>query len=340
MKVLGETYDERTLMKYSGSMESLNSARRIQLQDGKAKGTDAVEVRCSSGLELMILIDRGMDIASASYRGVNIGYLSKNGITGNSGTIPFEDEFLRYFTGGLLTTCGLRNTGPSCREENGEYHPLHGRVSTICAQDVSIQWKDKETVVISGILRETALFGHQLKLKRTITVNTSLANININDELENETETEEEIAILYHINFGFPFLQDGCVIEFDGNDEVIPRTDEARKGIEDYKKITAPVDGFKEQVFFHMLDGNENGNATVRVINPHLEMMAELNYSLANLPILVEWKSMKSGDYVLGMEPSNSFINGRVEERRNGTLKKIGPYSKLQYIVDLTITMT
>ncbi|MHB1483411.1 MAG: aldose 1-epimerase family protein [Saccharofermentanales bacterium] len=338
MKILGKSYDERTLMKYSGSLESLNSARRIQLQDGKAKGTDAIDVRCSSGLDLMILIDRGMDIVSASYRGVNISYLSKNGITGNTETNPFEDEFLRYFTGGLLTTCGLRNTGPSCRDTNGEYHPLHGRINTICAQEVSIQWTDKETLVISGVLRETALFGHQLKLKRTITINASTANINLCDELENETETEEEFAILYHFNFGFPFLQDGCRVEFEGNDKVTPRSDEAKKGIGEYQNIIAPVDGYKEQVFFHLLEGDVDGNGSVRVVNPHLQMKAEMKYSLDTLPILAQWKSMKSGDYVLGIEPSNSYISGRVEERKNGTLKKIAPYSKMKFCVDLTIS--
>jgi hypothetical protein len=32
---------------------------------------------------------------------------------------------------------------------------------------------------------------------------------------------------------------------------------------------------------------------------------------------------MASGDYALGLEPSNNYVLGRVKERENGTLKKI-----------------
>ena len=119
----------------------------------------------------------------------------------------------------------------------------------------------------------------------------------------------------------------------------MPRSDEASKGIDDYKNISAPSDGYKEQVFFHLLDGDNDKKGTVRVINPNLKMAAEIKYPLDTLPILVEWKSMKSGDYALGIEPSNTYINGRVEERKNGTLKKILPFAKIQYSIDLTISM-
>lgn len=338
MKVLGKNYDDQDLARYANTTESLNSARRILFLDGKAKGTEAIEVICASGLELLILADRGLDIARARYKGVNVGFLSKNGITGRADTNPYEIEFLHYFTGGLLTTCGLRNTGSPCREENGEYHPLHGRISTIGAQEVSIQWKDKETLEVSGILRETALFGSQLKLHRTITVYASEARIRIHDELENESTQAEEYAVLYHLNFGFPLVQEGCRVEFDPEDRVLPVTEVARKALAEHTKITAPVDGAPEEVFIHIQKGDQHGRGHARLINPSLSLMAEVTQTLDTLPNLVQWKSMGSGDYVLALEPSNNFNKGRVEERKNGTLKSLPPFGKVEFEFELRIS--
>jgi hypothetical protein len=43
---------------------------------------------------------------------------------------------------------------------------------------------------------------------------------------------------------------------------------------------------------------------------------------------LVEWKSMMSGDYVLGLSPANNHATGRAFERSNGTLRRIRPFEK------------
>jgi hypothetical protein len=328
MKVLGKTYDEKTLMRYSSTLESLNSARRIELLDGKAKGTEAIEVITTSGLELLILVDRGLDIARARYRGVNVGFMSKNGITGRIDTNPYENEFLHYFTGGLLTTCGLRSAGGGNRDENGEYHPSHGRISTIPAQELSIVWKDKETLEISGILRETGLYGSQLKLHRTITVHASDARVAIHDELENESVKPEQYMLLYHVNFGFPFLQEGCRIEFEKDSNVTPMTEDAQKGKEEYMNIIAPDDNYPEQCFFHIQKGDKNGIGHAVLINPALSIKAELTQSLKSLPYLLQWKSMQSGDYALALEPCNTFCKGRTAEIKNGTIKTILPFEK------------
>ncbi len=337
MNVLGKNYDEKTVARYSNTMESIHSARRILLLDGKAKGTEAIEVVCSSGLELMILVDRGLDIASAKYKGINIGFMSKNGITGRVDATPNENEFAHYFEGGLLTTCGLRNAGAGCREENGEYHPIHGRINTIPAQNVSVVWKDRETLEISGILWETALFGYQLRLHRTITVHTSEARISIDDILENESFQEEEIMILYHVNFGFPFLQDGCYVEFEPTDQVTPRNEDAEKGLADHTRMVAPIDNCPEQVFFHMQQGDASGRGHVRLLNPQLAIMVEMTQSLDTLPVLVQWKCMRSGDYALGLEPANNHVKGRVEERKSGTLRKILPFEKQHFSIEFKI---
>lgn len=330
-------YTDIEILKYAGSFESINPVRRIEFVEGAAKSLQAFDICCLGGLHLIVGIDRGLDILSASYKGTNLSFMSKNAITGTIQPNPHEDEFLRYFTGGLLTTCGLRNAGPSCREESGEFHPLHGRINTIPARDVCVTKKTRHITVISGTMRETALFGHSLALHRKITIDAINSKIAINDTLENESAHPEEFMILYHYNFGFPFLREGCKLEFEDNDEVTPRTEHAKKGLEKHKYISAPDDNYEEEVFFHMQKGDENSKAGVKVINPELKLAATLTYGTKTLPILAQWKSMRSGDYALGLEPSNNYIKGRVEERKNNTIKSIEPYSKIEFETSVEI---
>ena len=54
-----------------------------------------------------------------------------------------------------------------------------------------------------------------------------------------------------------------------------------------------------------------------------------LSWSGDTLPILSQWRSMASGDYVLGLEPTNSYIRGRHDERENGTLPVIKAFETI-----------
>ena len=46
---------------------------------------------------------------------------------------------------------------------------------------------------------------------------------------------------------------------------------------------------------------------------------------------------MCAHDYVIGLEPSNSYIKGRTDERKNGTLPVLGPYETQIFEVSLGI---
>lgn len=331
MQVIGKEYKKEEIIRYLGGTERVNTVDRLKFTEGKASGSEVIAITTGNGLNVIILPERGLDIASVSFKGVNASFLTKNGITGPLAVDFSEGEFNRYFAGGMLTTCGLRNVGPPCTEKNGEHHPVHGKFNTIPAKEVGIFRPDEEKIVITGVIQETALFGPNLKMQRKITINNSSSKICVSDTLINDSDKTEEIMILYHYNFGFPFIQDGCYLEFSTNDKVTPRDDEAKKGIDSYNILTSPIDGFEEQVFFHSQKGDENGFAQANIVNPHLKMKACVQHDTSSLPILAQWKSMKSTDYALGIEPSNSYIMGRVRERENGTLKTIEPFGRIIY---------
>ena len=92
-----------------------------------------------------------------------------------------------------------------------------------------------------------------------------------------------------------------------------------------YEKIEEPVDGGEEQVFFHQARGDADGWVTVSVYNPRLNIRAKLRYNKRELPNLIQWKSMVSGDYALGLEPANCLVFGRAYEEEKGSLVCLKP---------------
>lgn len=311
-----------------GNPSQLCRVRRVELREGTARGCEVIEVNTAGGLSLDILPDTGLDIGQASFRGVNVSFLSKNGYDSPASTLPYEEEFLHTFPGGLLYTCGLRSAGPAHRD-GGEWHPLHGRYHGLAAQNVSAEAVGDE-VVVRGTVRETALFGHVLELRRTIRIPVDGARITVEDELTNLTPREEEFMVVYHCNFGYPLLSERTRLILPEARETIPRTPFAATGLDRQCTFERPVDGEEERVFFQRME--RDFHAAVQ--NPALGMEMTLSWSGDTLPILSEWRSMASGDYVLGLEPTNSYICGRGAEREHGTLPRLGAFETVRNTVE------
>jgi len=324
MHFFGQEYSRRELLKRCNS-DVLYRARRIELADGRGRGQKLVEVKTSAGLRASFSEDRCLDILELEYKGINLAFLSKNGIISSALTSPETDDFTKYCSGGFLFTCGLRNTGPSCCVD-GEFFPLHGRIGITPAESVSVNVNEDE-IVVSGSVRETALFGPCLEMSRKITIPSNGTKIVISDTIENLTPDTETILFLYHINFGFPFLSEELEVEFPKG-EVRGRTPFAQENLERHTKISPPVDGEPEQVFFHLPDDRD---AKVSLLNPKLGIRAIINYDTSNLPVLTQWKCMRSGDYALGIEPGTSFLHGRKEEIENGYDIQLPGFGSLKY---------
>ena len=124
------------IKKRVGRIEQIFGLTKFTYSEGKAKGTDAVEVRTGGGLRYIVLPDRGMDIGLAEYKGVPFVHISPVGIVAPQFFEASGDEWLRSFTAGLLTTCGLDQVGNSCRVGASQY-PLHGRIANIPAEQVA-----------------------------------------------------------------------------------------------------------------------------------------------------------------------------------------------------------
>ncbi len=307
-----------------GDMTQLAGAMPMEYTAGKAKGTAAIEVRNGSGLRFVVLPDRGMDIAFAEIDGVPFSYIGKTGVV--SPAHYDEPDFLRSFTAGMLTTCGLTYMGSPCVDE-GEALGLHGRAGNIPAEDVSVfqDWVDDDhyEIRITGRLRESAVFGPDMVLTRTITTRMGENAIYIHDEIENRGFQPTPLMVLYHMNFGYPLVSADTVLETNCTG-TRPRNEDAAGGMGKELEFSDPIHGYAEQVFFR--DAVGASYATLR--NPALGLGVRIDFDGAQLPYLVEWKMMGEQEYVVGVEPGTYTPDSRAVARQRGELLFLQPQEK------------
>ena len=302
--------------------QQMYTLRRMTVSEGKAKGTSVIEVCTAGGLQVDILPDAGLDIGQVRYKGINVAFICKNGYDSPAAIMPYETEFLNTFPGGMLYTCGMRSTGGAHRDGN-EWQPQHGRYHSLLAENICTEVVNN-TIVIKGIMRETALFGHNLQLKRTISIPVFGAEVTVSDELTNLAHSDEEYALLYHCNFGYPLVSEQAHLELPEDRKTTARTPFASNYLGREHTFTAPVPGEEERVFFH-----ENMAHTAALVNESIHTRMTLTWS-DSLPVLAHWRSMASGDYVCGLEPTNCYIMGRKLERENGTLPVLKPFETVK----------
>lgn len=329
-------YSKEDMCRLVGSPEQIYSVKKYTVDEGKGKGNSIYQVVTGGQLQYDISIDNCMDLANLSYKGVNISFISKNG----SLVSPHTSEngvssFPYVFNGGMLYTCGLLNTGGSVVDEDGSFHPTHGRIHAIPAQNTGVDIQNG-TITVKGTSYETALFGHSLELQRTITSKIGSSIIEIDDVLTNNTPADEEYVIIYHMNFGFPFLSPSLKVKLPENIKTVPVTEHAAEYTGRETEMTMPIDGEEETLFTHTIDESKRGGMSYVVLeNPDLGIGTKLGYKTDTLPVMAQWRCMRSGEYVLGIEPTNSYILNRKNERANGTIGHIKAFESIKMHVEL-----
>ena len=323
-------YKQADLLKV-GDMSQIAGLRRYEFTEGKAKGVEAVEIHTGSGLELTVLPGRGMDIAWISYRGVPLSYMSKTGIVSPTHYESYGMNWLHSFFAGGLTTCGLLNVGgpekvmhPVIGERE---YGLHGRISNAAAEQVSL-FEDYENGIykmkVSGLVKEGILHGESLTLRREITTEFGKSEFPIRDTVTNRAATPQDIMLLYHINIGYPLLDNGAKLICDSK-TVIPQSEEAAAEIAETCEYKDPVQGIGERCYAHDINTDSNGNVRVGFVNSNLELGVELCYRKDQLPCFNHWKMLNTKEYVVGLEPCTALPQGYAKAKENNTVITLLP---------------
>ncbi len=337
-ELFGKSYGREELVRRIGNLSQIGGTRIYELSDGPEKGVRAVDFRTGTGFEFTVLPDRGLDISTASYRGMSLVWRSPVGEIAPTFYEPHGLGWLRTFHGGLLTTCGLTHVGGPC-EDGGESLGLHGRYSTIPARNVCVDscWRgDGYVMWVKGVVREAVLFGENLTLTRKISARLGESRLTIEDLVENTGFERSPFLIVYHMNAGFPLVDAGTQLVATSS-SVTPRDEEAEKGKEDYNIMSEPVPGFREKVYFHEMKADSEGYAYTALINEERSLGLYVKYGKETLPHLAEWKMMGEGAYVVGMEPSNNMLRGRPGEREAGTLVELKPGEKVSMFLEVGV---
>lgn len=337
-RLSGREWSREDLLSRVGDLSQLAGVRMVEWADGNARGLRAADIRTGSGLEYTVLFDRGMDIGPASYGETGLAFISPTGFAHPAYYEPQGAGWLRTFGGGLMVGCGLTNVG-NASEDDGESLGVHGRLSLLPAQRIAAgeEWDgDACRLWVRGEMRQARFFGENLRLERTISSWLGENRINVRDRVENLGSAPSPLMILYHINLGFPLLDEGCRLEAAPH-PVEPRDADAVPGLGDWMRMAPPQAGYREQVFYHDLTADSDGWASIALVNPGLALRLSVRFTKSSLPNLVQWKQMGRGAYVLGLEPANCHVEGRAAERERGTLSFLQPGEGREYQVEIAI---
>lgn len=342
MKFQGRSYTKQEMMRRVGDVSQIGGIRDYVLNDGMSRGVRAFDLRNGNGLEVTVVADRGMSITDASYRGVPLVWKSNSLEKHPLYYDPVGQGWLKSFMGGLLETCGLTHFGAPC-EDDDESLGLHGPVSNLQAMGVCVDqgWRgDEYEIHLRGAVRQASVFGHQIELRRVVSMKLGEDAIRVSDEIENIGHRVSPLMVLYHMNFGFPLVDTPTQLDLFEH-HVTLFLEGASPEDTDYSRFTEPTNGFVQRVYTHDLAPDENSTCHAILSNPELSngtgLGVHVSFNKASLDFLTEWKMMGEGEYVLGIEPSNAPVRGRSVERAEGNLKFIAPGETVQNSIEVEI---
>lgn len=330
MFIFGKNYTKKEILEKIGDISQIGGMKNYEYADGVSKGIRAIDMDNGNGLEITVLLDRCLDIGKAAYKGASLIWKSAIRETHPSYYDKEHLEWMKTFFGGLLVTCGLTYFGNPCND-NDEQLGLHGRISNTPAHEIISEglWKgDDYWIYIKGKVREANINGYKLEMERKISMKIGDNKIYIEDRIENFGYKTSPLMTLYHLNFGFPLIDAGTVLELFEHKTVM-YLDDAVNYKENYTVFFEPSDCFNWRVYLHDLAADSEGNCTALIANNSFRnnrgLGLYLKYNKGNLPYLNEWVMMSKGDYVVGIEPCNAPGRGRNIERKEKYLRFIEP---------------
>ncbi len=292
---------------------------------GGGQACRVAHVNTGSGLRFTVALDRGGDIVEASFNQHNLAFLTPNGYKPPNHAYHRELDWLNGWPGGLVTTCGPRYIGGP-REENGEATSLHGYHSNTPAAVEMIINPDpqfgRHEMLLSMVITDSRMFGPIVEVRRQIQCRLGAPEIVIFDQVTNRGDQRVPHNWLYHVNLGYPLLDEGAKLVFAGKLFSSWDTDEASKSprpnVERLKRIPAGLSahaGAGERGVIIDPKPDRDGMAHAGLINNKLKLAVELAFPTEALPRLANWQHFgPNGSYVTGIEPFSGSLVGKAND--------------------------
>ncbi|MBO5059714.1 MAG: aldose 1-epimerase family protein [Clostridia bacterium] len=300
--------------KYIGHELQLYGVEEMRLCGGKGDGMRFLQVRNGRGLEFSISADRCADISRLSLKGDNFGYFSSCGYVSPKYYDKSGTGFLKSFTAGFFTTCGLTAVGSPCVDD-GEELPMHGTISNTPCENISHRIYDNK-IQINATIRDASLFSHKLILEREYIIPLDKNEIYLTDIIKNIGSSDCPLEVLYHCNMGYPLLDENAEITIPSS-EIVPRNEHAKSGLDKCLEVESPQNGYEEMCYYHTLSGKPE----ISIFNTKIGKGLKMTYDTSELKCFTQWKMMGEYDYVMGLEPGNCLPDGRDVMREKGILE-------------------
>lgn len=332
----GRAPSRKFLEAHTGESGQIAGVKRYRIEEGRASGASFADVWTGSGFAFTVALDRALDISSATFNGKSLCWRSP---AGDASPHMYDAQglgWLKTFCGGLVTTCGLDHTGGPI-DYKGRHHGLHGPIANTPAEEVSCRtrWEGNDLVItVSGKVRQAVLFGEKLTLHRTIETRAFSGSLSVHDVVENTSHEKCPLMLMYHINAGYPVVEDGSRLLVNA-DVVEPRDAEAADGLETYDRFHAPVKGYREKVYFITPKPDRKGENLAAVVNRARDFGLYIRWRQEELPCLVEWKMMGYRDYVVGVEPATVADAPRDQLIRQKRMPYLGPGKTREFHLEI-----
>jgi len=326
------------------------SVSKRTLRGGRSEGVDVVTLDNGS-LAIEVLPTRGMGIWRGHYRGIELGWRSPVRQPVHPGFVNLTERGGLGWLAGfneLICRCGLASNGAPgtdvVRDDHGNAIAtdltLHGKIANLPAHFVEVQVDiDGEgSLAVTGIVDETMMFGPCLRLQSTVRTAAGADQFTIVDTVTNLGGEPAELELLYHTNWGRPFLEPGAQFLAPIR-KMAPRDTRAAEGVEAFQTYAAPAHGYREQVYYFDLGANEDGQSIVLLRNAEGDRGISLAFEHAQLPCFSLWKNTQTeaDGYVTGLEPATNFPNLKTFERERGRVIPLAPNESRNSSIDVCV---
>jgi Domain of unknown function (DUF4432) len=329
------------------------SVKKHRLRGGRREGVDVIVVD-NGALRFSVVPTRGMGLWKGWYEGNRLGWDSpitdgpvnpafvNLGAQGDLGWLEGFDE--------LQARCGLENNGArfeiETKKADGSYNRatfgLHGRIANIPASYVAVHVAAEapHEIVVEGHVEETRVFGPQIRMETRIITVPGSNHLVVRDEFVNLKDQPVEMQILYHWNFGPPFIDAGARF-IAPIKSLTPRDQRAQEALARYNVYQGPQPGFSEEVYYLELHDQPNGDGkTVALLRNHQgDKGVVLRFRPDQLPAFTLWKNtggLRDG-YVTGLEPGTNYPNPRPFEQAHNRVVTLPVDGR--YVTETTVVV-
>lgn len=347
--IYGKNYTRQELLRHVGHLSQVGGVQVLEGGDGPARGVRYVDFRTGSGLNFKVAVERGMDVGSCEYRGASLAWIPSTMLPG---PWYFEDQsgfgWLRTGLGGLNNSCGMVHIGNPETDDVAYYnfparaqetYGVHDRMALIPGQLLRCgeRWEGDECILeAEGRVTQAQAYGENLVLTRRYTARLGESRFLMHDVIENAGFLPTKHMLLYHMNIGFPIVDDGA--EFIApvlRPPAIPDGLPASSASE-YSRFISPQKDWQLQGFELDMGAEADGSVPLAIVNPRLALGIYVIYNKQQFPNYLEWRMMGEGQYAVGIEPCTNTFGRKIAEKL-GQLITLQPGDRRTYDTEVGV---